>query len=247
MISPPVIRIKVFSRFPRIIAAMSTRHGGVSPLPMGMNVSSNVGDQKENVLENRRRFFGGLGIPLERLAVTGQVHSCTIHAVTAPGLNRDCDGLITQTPRLYLSITVADCQPVLMYDPVTETVAAIHSGWRGSAQGIVGAAVRKLGNEFHVDPANLFAWIGPSARSCCYEVGEETAAEFDERYLMRNLDKKFRLDLQSHSLDLLLSNGVKEDHVEVSPDCTIHVAELYHSYRRDKNLSGRMAAVIGIK
>jgi polyphenol oxidase len=240
------LRPEIFEDFDWLVAGMSTRQGGVSGEQLGMNLGLRVGDDPQNVLENRRRFFGGLGIPLEQLAIPGQVHGDRIHVVSAAGSYPDTDALITNAARVYLCVTVADCVPILLVDPVTRTVAAVHAGWRGTAAHIVGEAVGKMGKEFDVHPGDVLAYIGPSAGSCCYEVGEEVVEKFSPLFLQRKGEKAL-LDLKSANKAQLEKAGVSSTKIELSPFCSITETALFHSHRRDGARSGRMMAVMGLR
>ncbi len=240
---PLIIRPRLLEH-PGIISGMSTRRGGVSER-FGMNLSFRVGDDPLDVEENRRQFFGAVGIDTARLAVAEQVHGDSLGVAVHPGNYPGCDALATRSPDVYLTITVADCLPVLLLDRATLSVANVHAGWRGTKSRIVSKTIGILGSEFGVRPADLVAFLGPSAGVCCYEVGEEVAGGFDTAYIRRK--DKPHLDLKAANKDMLLAGGLLENNIEVSPYCTICNPTLFHSYRRDGNLSGRMIAVIGLK
>ncbi len=225
---------------------VSTRIGGVSPEPLGMNLSMSVGDDPRNVDENRKRFCAAAGVRVESLVFQGQVHGDAIHRVFSPGRIPSCDALVTDIEGLFLAVSIADCVPILLADPVKRVVAGVHSGWRGSVRRILSMTVDRLQNEFDVRPHDLVAYIGPSASVCCYEVGEDVAAQFEKSFVKRSDGLKPRLDLKEVNRSLLRSSGVRDENIEVSRHCTICNPELFHSYRRDKERSGRMLAVIGI-
>jgi polyphenol oxidase len=227
-----------------LIAAMSTRQGGVSRQPLGMNLSFNVGDDPERVRTNRERFFGGLGIRQDELVVPGQVHGLTVREVERAGSCPETDGLVTSKKRLFLCVTVADCVPVLLADPVTRTVAAVHAGWRGTAGGIVKRAMEILTGRFGVRPEDLLAYVGPSAGTCCYAVGDDVASRFP-REVVGRLGDQPTVDLKAANRDQLIAAGLFSRNIEISPFCTISDHELFHSHRRDAASSGRMMAVIG--
>jgi hypothetical protein len=210
-----------------------------------MNLSFNVGDDPANVLSNRKLFFGGLGIRFDELAIPGQVHSARIRAVTAAGSYPETDALLTSTPRVFLCVTFADCVPILLHDPVRKTVAAVHAGWRGTASGIAAGAVKQLGEEYGTRPQDLIGFLGPAAADCCYSVGEEVSARFDQRFVRRINGQPF-LDLKGANLAQLADAGVDPRRFEVNPHCTISEHRMFHSHRRDGSKSGRMMAVIGI-
>lgn len=246
MNSTPVIRPAVFGHEPGVIAAVSTRKGGVSREPLGMNLSFSVGDDEASVRENRARFFSALGVPVDALAIPRQVHSAVVARVDAPGPVPGTDALVTDTPGVYLCVTIADCVPILLHDPAHRAVAAVHAGWRGSAAGILSLALKLMRSAYGTRPEDLRAYVGPAAGGCCYEIGPEVAERFPAKYVTRR-PAGLRLDLKGFNADTLLGAGLDPVHMEVSPLCTITESALLHSYRRDGPLSGRMMAVIGIR
>jgi YfiH family protein len=240
-----IVRSTLLSAFPEVMFGMSTNTGGVSADTLGLNLSFNVGDSPENVLINRNTFFSALGIPADRVAFTQQEHTVNIISVKVPGINEHCDALITDQKDVYLAISIADCTPVVLYDPVHRIVAGIHAGWRGTAGGIVTKTIGTMASEHGTDPHDLIAFIGPSAGKCCYEVGREVAEQFDERSLTPASEGKFMLDVKHANMLQILDSGVSNSNIEMHSDCSIH-DPLYHSHRRDGKRSGRMFAVIGI-
>jgi len=243
----PLIRSTLFGKFPELSFAMSTRNGGVSPEPLGMNLSFNVGDEQENVRRNRSIFFGAVGIGPERVVYSGQIHSDIVQEAEGPGKLESCDALTTNRRDLYLAISVADCIPIFLYDPVAKCVAAVHSGWRGTEQAIVAKAIREMSARYGTNARDLVALIGPGASVCCYEVGEDVAKRFPPEIVDRSNGTQPRLDLKRRNGDLLIDMGVKASNIETSADCTIVGKDRYHSFRRDGNMSGRMLGVIGLK
>jgi YfiH family protein len=238
---------EIFSGYPELTSAVSTRKGGLSPEPYGMNLSFKVGDVSSNVLANRELFFGSLNITLDRLAIPHQVHGNTVRFAEAAGEFESCDGLVTDAAGICLVISVADCLPILMFDPVSRSIAAVHAGWRGSQSGIVSKAIELWIQKVGIQAKNLIAYIGPGAGVCCYEVGEEVAGAFADRFIARAPGKKPHLDVKQMNRELLLEAGVLVHNIEVSGHCTICHPEIFHSYRREGQQSGRMMAVLGLK
>ena len=245
--SVPIIVSQMFSSFPQVSFGLSTRLGGVSPEPFGMNLSFNVGDDRIKVMQNRRIFLKSLQITGDQLAVPRQNHGDTVKVVERSGEYQGCDGLVTNKPGVFLSVSIADCLPVFFFDPSSESIAAVHAGWRGCVQKIVQKAVTKMVAEFSTKPETLMAYIGPSARVCCYEVGEEVASRFDQKFLSHNTGTRPHLDMKSFTVSLLKEIGVADSHIEISQYCTMCAAEFFHSYRRDGASSGRMMGVIGLR
>ncbi|MFZ4618943.1 MAG: peptidoglycan editing factor PgeF [Bacteroidota bacterium] len=240
-----IVRSKLLSAYPEVLFGMSTNSGGVSPGTMGLNLSFHVEDTPENVKANRTLFFSALGISEQDVAFTRQQHTVDILKVSGPGNNETCDALCTNVKNVFLAISIADCTPVILYDPVLKVAAGIHAGWRGTAGRIVPRMVERLSAEYGTNAEDLIAFIGPSAGKCCYEVGWEVASQFDPGSYSLRADGKYLLDVKHANVLQLLDSGVPNSNIEVHSDCSIH-DRLYHSYRRDGKQSGRMYAVIGI-
>lgn len=234
---------RIFKRFPGVRAALSLR--GETNLPYGFNMSLSVGDDAERVLANRARLATRLGFPSGRLATQRQIHGAHIEEVASGYEPSDSDALVTAEPGWLLAISVADCAPVLIYDPVRSLVAGVHSGWRGTAQNIVGATISTLGQDYGCSAEDLHLYIGPAAGQCCYEVGEDVASTFDPAYSRPIAGGKYLFDNRGAVLDQALSCGVASIQIEIDPRCTICDTS-FHSFRRDGTLSGRMLAVIGL-
>ncbi len=240
-----LIRAKIFDAYDDLVFGMSTRNGGVSAGGFGLNLSTNVGDVPEHVHENRTRFFTALGIGADELAFPLQHHTSNVRIADRPGTYEYCDGLVTQMPNVFLGIAVADCVPIAMFDPMTNSIAAVHAGWRGTAGKIVKRAIAKLLVQCESRPSNLRVFIGPAAGKCCYEVGPEVASQFPASVVEAAGDGKFLLDVKEANRLQFLECGVPEHQIEVSEACTISSPGQFHSFRRDREASGRMMAVIG--
>ncbi len=242
---PPILQAETFRVHHSVLLAISTRQGGVSPEPYCMNLSFRVGDTDENVQRNRELFFGGLGVGVDELAIPQQIHSSIVKSADHPGVYDQCDALVCSRRRVFLCVSVADCVPVFLLEKKRMVVAAIHAGWRGTLHRIVERTVELMVHHHACNPSDMIAYIGPSARSCCYEVGEEVADLFAVDYIRKTRDKLF-LDLTDANLSQLIQSGVPMSSIEISESCTICKPVLFHSYRRDGQKSGRMLGVIGL-
>lgn len=242
-----VIRSEAFSNYPEVIFGMSTRQGGVSPGKLNLNLSFNVGDVRANVEENRRRFFHALNVSESSIAFPAQCHSNVVRIALHAGKYEACDALITSQENIFLAVSVADCVPIFLFDEKTKAVAGIHAGWRGTRARIVENTVQLMKKEFSVQPSDLLAFIGPSASQCCYEVGSEVASGFETEFLKESGNHKKKLDLKAANRAQLLQSGLIAKNIELHPACTICTTELFHSYRRDGEESGRMLGIIGIR
>jgi len=159
-----------------------------------------------------------------------------------PRRQEDADALIENTPGIAIGVKTADCVPILLADPVSRAVAAIHAGWRGTAAGIVAAAIRCMASEFGTQPEDIHAAIGPSIRPCCYEVGPEVAIEFGVLP-----PGHVHLNLPAINARQLQAAGVLAANISTSEDCTKCAADRYHSFRRDREAAGRMISWIRIR
>ena len=219
----------------------STRRGGVSQGPFAsLNLGRLTDDSDPNVDANRERLAAAAGHARERFLYGRQVHGASVRRATEPpGPDRSVaeeDGQATALDDVAALVFTADCLPVML---VAEgAVAALHGGWRGLAGGIVAEgvhALRELGADGPVTAA-----LGPAARGCCYEVGEEVHAHFedyDARVGERNLD------LAAVAGTQLEAAGVEAIH-DVGL-CTMCAGDdLFFSHRRDHGVTGRQAGVV---
>jgi polyphenol oxidase len=150
------------------------------------------------------------------------------------------DALVTSEPGNLIGVRTADCVPILIADPEHRAVAVVHAGWRGTAAEITAKAVVKLTSEYGSRPAELRAAIGPAIGRCCFEVGPEVSALFH--------GPGPTVDLSALNQQQLLSAGLTPAHVDVGELCTRCYGEgEFHSFRRDKESSGRMVSAIGIR
>lgn len=236
----------------------STRQGGVSRLPEAALNLSHVGwDSPAAVEENRRRFLGALGLSPHDLATLRQVHSDRIHIIGDSGTSWNAapegDALATDRAGVALAVQVADCFPVLVADPGSRAVAAVHAGWRGILAGILAKTVRSMNRAFRSDPGELLLAIGPGIGACCMEVGAEVRALFERAYPSQRVsaphptrEGKFLLDLRGGMASQLFEAGVPAEHVYNLNACTRCRADEFFSFRADGPQSGRMMGVIAI-
>ncbi len=203
------------------------------------------------------RTAAAVGCGLAALHRVRQVHGAAVHVVGAAAADStsrpEADALVTATPGQALAVVTADCVPILLADPVSGAVGAVHAGWRGTAAGVTGAAVAALARHWNVPPARLVAAIGPSIGACCYDVGEElvdafAAAGHDEAaratWFSRDADRRLRLDLWAANRDLLVRAGLSAVNVHLAGLCTKTHLTWFESYRAEGAAAGRLAAII---
>jgi YfiH family protein len=182
----------------------------------------------------------------------------------APETRPEADILVSNDPGIAVAVRAADCVPILIGDPQSRAVAAVHAGWRGTAAGAASAAVAALTREFGARPADLVAALGPSIGPCCYEVGSELVDAFAAAGHARDLvDRWFvsppprrgslappgdaprlRLDTWAANRDQLVLAGLDEQSIHTCGLCTASHLELFPSYRVEGRAAGRIAGVI---
>lgn len=177
------------------------------------------------------------------IASGNQIHGIRIEQVAACGRIPDTDGLITTEAGLTIGIRVADCAAVLFAAPRHGMVAAVHAGWRGAVGGIHLEAVRRL-VDLDANMDDIHAWISPCIGLQAFEVGDEVAGQFPERFVHRLGYGKPHVDLAGYLSDGLLQAGVPNTQLIVDGRCTVSDPHRFHSYRRDGKEAGRMWALI---
>ena len=199
-----------------------------------------------------------------RVAMVSQVHGRRVVVMRdeadVPPATTEADALISIVPTIAIAVRAADCVPLLMADPVSGAVAAVHAGWRGTAAGIAKEAVESMEREFGTRPEHLLAAIGPSIAPCCYDVGSDLvdafAAAGHERHLIARWfaipppprgsrrQPPLRLDVAGANRDQLVLAGVQEARIFDSGLCTAMHLDVLTSYRAEKARAGRIAGVI---
>ena len=187
------------------------------------------------------------------------------------------DGLVTDTPRLLIAVQAADCLPVIVVDRKRRAVGVFHAGWRGTVKRIVEKGVGEMRKHFGSDPRNMVAAIGPGIQSCCYQVGEEVRTQFEARFaygaqLFREVKEsdpvrekypllfltarapghselpvKLFLDLVEANRRQLMDAGLAEKNIDASAPCTACHRDVLFSFRGDKDVTGRLLGVAGIR
>ncbi len=228
-----------------------TRRNGCSTPPFkSLNTSFGVGDDPAHVKRNRTAIQSSLDA--RQMVFARQVHGVDVlviesetdarmlrHATAPPQV----DAMITNLRHRYLTVQVADCQPVLLYDTHRRVIANVHAGWRGSIGNIIGRTVRAMQDAFQSDPGAIVAGIGPSLGLCCAEFKHYRREIPREFWRYKNDHHHF--DFWAISCDQLAAAGVRRENIHISGICTRCHPELFFSYRGE-GLTGRFAAVIGL-
>jgi polyphenol oxidase len=239
----------LFTSFPNITAAFTTRHGGISKAPYtDANLAFHVGDNPEDVVKNHDLLADKLAYNRHSLIHMRQIHSDRIVIVdetltfdTPP----ECDALITNHTDTPLMVMSADCTGVLLYDPIQKAVGAVHAGRSGALNAILPKTIEAMHQTFGSHKEDLHIVLGPSIGGCCYEINETIALECETKgygLALRREDEKVFLDVNTILLEQLKRLGV--ENVEVVEHCTSCRCDEYFSYRADAQQTGRIAGVI---
>lgn len=235
----------------------------VSAHPENFNMGLHACKSTNAVIINRKRFSNDLNIPLENCAFAEQTHSDHIYKVTQDDKGKgvfdyasaikDTDALYTKEKGICLGIYTADCVPVLMADPVTGIIAAIHAGWQGTVKEITKKTIQHLKEHEGVDPKNLSVYIGASISQPVFEVGLEVIEKVKNMsidttgtyYINESTQKGFVDNKELNRLQCV-SEGVLPNHITVDKNCTFSNTENFFSYRKEKD-TGRHLSFIMMK
>lgn len=240
----------IFKDRKEIRCVFSTRHYknfGDTRDSGNFNLGFTVSADHENVNENRTVFLEESGGNEENRAIGKQVHSLNVRNIDSAGVYEETDGMLTKTKGLSLIVGVADCLPIFLYDPENGAIGTVHSGWKGTKGGILTNAINLMSDSFGTSPSNLLCAVGPSIESACYEVGEEVATQFDDKFLKDSGEGKYQLDLKAANVAQMLSAGVLSGNIEVSDICNRCDADNFFSHRREGDKSGRMWGLIRLE
>ena len=261
--TPTALRSGLISRAPFV------RHGLTYRVPGLGKADGNIGlgtpRDRVDAWEMRKVWCADIGVDPERIVTMGQVHGNAVIRVTGDDAgkgSRDpathvgyADALITDVPDVVLMTLHADCQPILLVDPVRRAVAAVHAGWRGTVADVGGSAVAAMAEAFGSDPADVLAYLGPAIGPGENEVGDEVIAAWLEQ--ARNLGDdaqravtkpglKFHFDVPTANRLLLQRAGLTPQHIEVSNICTKSSKDAWFSHRGHGPNAGREGALIAI-
>ena len=250
----PLWQFDIFSSEPGISHFVSGREGGISTGEKGeLNLSYAVGDNPDNVSQNRKKVAQAMNVENDNLFFPQHSHGKRVLNV---GYKKEqsfenTDALISNVPGFCLATTAADCVPILIYDPKYKAIGAVHAGWRGTVAQIITCAVESMVKDFGTDPGDLKVGIGPSICPQVYEVGEEVIQEVHkvfkndaEKLLTTSENKgKANFNLWEANKLQLVTLGTKEKNIEVAGICTYINNGQFFSARASKN-SGRFAAGI---
>ena len=208
---------------------------------------------------NYERICRSIGIDRNSIVRPNQSHLDVVQRVDDLGIKySDVDGLVTDKPGINLTLSFADCTPILMFDPVNKAIANIHSGWKGTAKKIAPKAIEKMQKEYGTNPKDIIVCIGPCIRQCHFEVSDDVKEIYEKEFSYLGVNKeiikpedgkegKYMVDTTLVNKLLLNEKGVKEENIYDCNICTVCNGNIIHSFRADKEKSGRNVAILGLK
>jgi YfiH family protein len=240
-----------------LAAGFTTRNGGVSRPPYNsLNLAYHTEDARYNVEGNRSTLTRAFDLQPHQLLTVNQVHGNDILVVDHPNydlchfLTVECDAVVTNQTDIMIGVLVADCFPVLLFDPDRRAAAVVHAGWRGAAAGILKKAVDSMENVFECRPARIFAAVGPGIGAHNYIVDRPVRDAFRRgsgnwQQIAEEVDLgQWRLDLRKSCLLQLQDAGLSESNIDAAEECTCCHREMFFSYRRDKGQTGRQMGFV---
>lgn len=241
----------------------TTKLGGVSEGEWAsLNLGFNRGDTQENVLSNYKIVCEFLGVPLESLVLSRQVHETYIQEVTGEDAGNgiydtnkweSVDGIYTKERGLTLVTHYADCVPLFFYAPKYGMIGMAHAGWRGTVHGIAKKMIEIWHNKHQIPLEDIEVGIGPSIGPCCFEVHEDVANVFIEKFgsahfIVKNTqDNKYHIDLWECNRFVLISAGIKDSHIVKAEICTCCHNDIFYSHRKTEGKRGTLGAFMYLK
>jgi polyphenol oxidase len=256
----PVLESRLLSALPGVIHGITRRIPGLG-LADG-NVGYGAPRDREDAWRMRWLWCRSIGADAADLVTVHQTHGCAVAAVTRSDAGRgarpgsdavaEADALITAETGVILMTLHADCLPILLCDPGVPVVAAVHAGWRGTVAGVVAETVRSMVQDFGAVPQRTIAYLGPTNRSCCYEVGEEVVAawlNYDPGCAANAVVRRaegFRFDVAAANRWSLQREGLDPANIDDGGVCTECAADHWFSHRAQGARTGRFGAMIGL-
>jgi YfiH family protein len=239
----------------RVTHGVFTRQGGVSPAPWAsLNLGGGLGDDRENIIENRRRIFEAVGRRVESIYDVWQVHGieviCTNQARPLDALHIKADAILTDRPEVTLFMRFADCAPIFLYDQQRGVVGLVHAGWKGTVNRIAAVAVAQMCARYGCREEDIWAGIGPAIGLDHYVVGTEVIEQVERCFegkvdgLLVEQNGQVHFDLWQANRRVLMEAGVQ--HVQIAGICTACSLTDWYSHRAEHGKTGRFGALIAL-
>ena len=249
------LQFKRLLEFPNLRHCYTLRYNDI-------NIKSNTNKLEEDneLIKSYKKVAKALEFNWKNIVKPHQFHTDNIEKVE--NLNQEfdeVDGVMTNKKNIFLCTTSADCTSLLFYDDNKKVIADVHSGWRGTLQQIGKKAVEKLTQEYGCNPKDIICCIGPCIKKCHFEVDENVMELFKKKFeytgeIEKIIEKGKTINkIQKYNIDTTLINeiilketGLLEKNIIDSGICTVCNSNMFHSYRADKEKSGRNGAFIGM-
>lgn len=237
----------------------STREGGITvdPPKASLNLSWTRCGSPEEVIANFKIFAEGAGIDYDDMAVVNHEHGANVlriaHEHRGRGFYKDplppCDGIITDDPTVTLVTSHADCGAYFFYDPVHRAIGMAHAGWKGTLLRIGAEMARRMAEEFDTDPSDIIAATGPCICRDCFEVDADLGEKFQSEFGYPGISRPGRqgkayVDLELAAAVQFVEDGIRPESITLMNACTYENRQHFFSHRRDKGITGSMAAYI---
>ena len=237
----------------------STREGGITvdPPKASLNRSWTRCGSPEEVIANFKIFAEGAGIDYDDMAVVNHEHGANVlriaHEHRGRGFYKDplppCDGIITDDPTVTLVTSHADCGAYFFYDPVHRAIGMAHAGWKGTLLRIGAEMARRMAEEFDTDPSDIIAATGPCICRDCFEVDADLGEKFQSEFGYPGISRPGRqgkayVDLELAAAVQFVEAGIRPESITLMNACTYENRRHFFSHRRDKGITGSMAAYI---
>lgn len=237
----------------------STREGGITvdPPKASLNLSWTRCGSPEEVIANFKIFAEGAGIDYDDMAVVNHEHGANVlriaHEHRGRGFYKDplppCDGIITDDPTVTLVTSHADCGAYFFYDPVHRAIGMAHAGWKGTLLRIGAEMARRMAEEFDTDPSDIIAATGPCICRDCFEVDADLGEKFQSEFGYPGISRPGRqgkayVDLELAAAVQFVEAGIRPENITLMNACTYEDRQHFFSHRRDKGITGSMAAYI---
>lgn len=237
----------------------STREGGITvdPPKASLNLSWTRCGSPEEVIANFKIFAEGAGIDYDDMAVVNHEHGANVlriaHEHRSRGFYKDplppCDGIITDDPTVTLVTSHADCGAYFFYDPVHRAIGMAHAGWKGTLLRIGAEMARRMAEEFDTDPSDIIAATGPCICRDCFEVDADLGEKFQSEFGYPGISRPGRpgkayVDLELAAAVQFVEAGIRPESITLMNACTYENRQHFFSHRRDKGITGSMAAYI---
>ena len=230
-----ILHFKILKHFHQLSHCLTTRHY----------------ERDITTAQGQEYFLKSYQFDQSNFILPKQVHGSEIQVVKNEDslLNKkqfEADAVITNQMNVWIGILVADCFPILMFEPSVNVIAVIHAGWRGVEQNIHLKVLQYLIEFMNCSIKNIFIGIGPGIGSCCFEVGKEVSDKFEKKstiaaqFVHPVSEQKALVDLRGLITSDFMMAGIPLENIENMNYCTSCCSDLFYSYRKEGKNTGRM-------